>query len=519
MDKGKKTAKTVIVVLIINLLSRALALFANAFITAIFGATELTSAYTFALSVTNTITTVIGTALTTAVIPIYMEHTENGETLRADKFINNIFSLTVIIGGALAVVGGVVAPLIAKISSVSNGDFSVFAIRMMLPAIIFISVGYILSGVLQAKGDFFSPAMISLPSSIVNIIYIILLSKFFGIYGLVVSTLTGFFVQAVYLIGPLYKKKFKLRPSFDFKNPDITRVFKLTAPVLIGVAAYQINILTNNAIAFSYNSEKFVVLSNVQNLGIQIVLTLVLASTSVIYPMLTSCAVKKDYIGFSSGLNTAVNMATCVLVPIGIAFYVLSNQIVDIVYGYGKFGPEDVSLGANLFSIYALCVVGIALKEICDRSFYAINNTKIPAYNGLLIMVINIALSFILVKPYGFAGIAAAYSIAALIGGFTVYGLIIKKIKANIFKSFIKTFLKAAASGVVMALVIKLIIYIQKLYIPLAGKFAELVCLFVIAVVGAICYFIMLYILKTKELSDILNAFGLSKLNNRGDCH
>ena len=517
MEAAKKTAKTVLVVMIINLLSRALALFANALITAYFGATSATSSYSFALSVTNIITTIIGTALTTAVIPIYLSTMEEGGKKRADEFINNTLSLTVLIGLALMAVGMLLAPYIANLSTSGDKGFSLYAIRMMMPAIIFISVGFIFSGVLQAKGDFYSPAMISLPSSIINILYIVVLSGLYGMHGLVVATLTGFLVQALYLVWPMVKKGFRFFVSFHYNNPDIRRIFKLTGPVIIGVAAYQINMLTNNSIAYSFNSEKFIILSNMQNLGIQIVLTLVLASTSVIYPKLTACAVKKDYSGFATGLHTAVNTAVLILVPLSVGFWVLSYDIVDVVYGYGKFGPNDVAMGAQIFSLYAIAVLGIGLKEICDRAYYSLNNTKTPAYNGVLIMAVNIVLSVILVRIWGFNGIAFAYSVAALIGGFTVYTLVMQYIKQHLWGDFFKILIKSALAAAVMFLCIKGVVLLEG-YLPLPeGKLVVIAGLLVKVAIGVLTYFITLYLLRTKEVSELLTSFGLKKAKQEGD--
>ena len=75
----EKTAGIAVAVMVINVLSRALALVANSLITASFGANSLTSAYSFAITLAGIITTIIGTTLTTSVIPIYTELKETGD--------------------------------------------------------------------------------------------------------------------------------------------------------------------------------------------------------------------------------------------------------------------------------------------------------------------------------------------------------------------------------------------------------------------------------------------------------
>ena len=135
---SKKIAGTAMIVLIINIISRGFALVANSLITATIGVNDLTSAYSYALTLTNIITTIIGTTLTTSVIPIYTDLRENHDLKRANKFINNTISLTVIVSILLVFLGSVLAPYISKISGNTDISFSVFAIRVLLWSIVFI---------------------------------------------------------------------------------------------------------------------------------------------------------------------------------------------------------------------------------------------------------------------------------------------------------------------------------------------------------------------------------------------
>ena len=167
---GKKIANTAVVVLIINIISRGFALIANSMITASFGVNEFTSAYSFSLTFTNIITTIIGTTLTTSVIPIYTDLRENYDIKRANKFVNNTISLTVIVSLILIFIVGLLSPYIANISGDGDVDFSIFSLRILSFSIFFICFFYVFSGLLQANDKFYLVAVVSLPSSIVSII-------------------------------------------------------------------------------------------------------------------------------------------------------------------------------------------------------------------------------------------------------------------------------------------------------------------------------------------------------------
>ena len=340
--KENKFAKTATVVLIINVLSRGLALIANSLITSRIGVNDLSSAYSYALSLSNIITTVIGTTLTTSVIPIYTDLRENHTLKRANDFINNTISLSVITSLVLIFLGYLMAPVISGMSQSADISFGVFSIRVLLISIVFIALFYIFSSLLQANGKFYLAAMVSLPSSIISIVYLMALSGKYGIYGLTFATLLGFFMQAAILVPALGKTQFKYKASFNFNNEDMFKIFKVVAPVIVGVCAYQVNMLTNNSIAFSYDSDRYIVLNNAQNLGIQIVMTLVLAISSVVYPKLSENAAKGDNDSFSDNLTATLNGMILLLIPLSFAFYLFSYEIMDLIYGYGKFTDEYI---------------------------------------------------------------------------------------------------------------------------------------------------------------------------------
>ena len=497
----EKTANIAAAVMVINVLSRALALVANSLITASFGANALTSAYSFAITLAGIITTIIGTTLTTSVIPIYTELKETGDKKRTDAFLNNTISLTVIVSLSLIFVGILAAPLIAKIAGKGDYNFSVYATRVLLFSILFMSLYYIFSGILQANNRFFLAAAVSIPSSLCSMLYIFLLSQKYQVAGLVVATLVGYFAQAAILAPALSSVDYRFGLSFRYKNEDMFKIFRVVAPVIIGICAYQINILTNSSIAFRYDTENYIVLNNAQNLGIQIVMTMTLAIASVIYPKLSTLTAKKDESGFIELMTATLNGIILLLIPLTFGFFLLGRDFIDLIYGYGKFTEENVRLGGSVFSLYALGILGIGFKEITDRAFYARKNTRISALNGVVIMAVNILLSVIFVRIWGLGGIAAAYSAAALVGGANIIFLFKKKYGDLTLAPIAVTVIKAVCSAAVM---IPVVILIGKA-LPAASKLMLLVRLAVSAAAGTVAYGIMLIILKTKEIINIIN--------------
>lgn len=498
---GSKLAGVTLAVMIINVLSRGIALVANSAVTATFGANALTGAYSFAITLAGIITTVIGTTLTTSVIPIYTDLREKTNEERTNSFLNNTFSLTVIVSLLLIILCSLLAPVIASIAGKGDVEFSAFAIRVLLFSILFMSLYYIFSGILQANGKFFLAASVSIPSSMCSMLYIMTLSEKFGIHGLVFATLAGYFVQAAILVPVMHKTGWRFRFSFSYKNEDMYKIFAVIAPVIVGICAHQVNILANSSIAFRYDVENYVVLNNAQNLGVQIVLTMTLAVASVVYPKLSFFSAKEDKQSFADCLVATMDGIILLLVPLSFGFFIYGETFIDLIYGYGKFTPENVKLGGSIFSIYAVGILGLGFKEITDRAFYARKNQKESAYNGVVIMAVNIILSIILVKPFGLKGIALAYSVAALTGGINIIVRFRKKYNDLPAKPLMVTFLKAVVSSIVMTVVICVLRKGISFPESKAGVFLE-IC--VPAAMGMVVYALMLILLKTKEINNFL---------------
>ena len=64
---------------------------------------------------------------------------------------------------------------------------------------------------------------------------------------------------------------------------------------------------------------------------------------------------------------------------------------------------------------YAIGIIGAGLVEIMNKSFYAKQNTKIPLKVGIVAIITNIFLCYILSKTsLGYAGLALATALNAI---------------------------------------------------------------------------------------------------------
>jgi len=502
----KSTVKTVGLVMAITMFSRLLSLLSNLVYITYFGINLETDIYSYAIQLPNIIFNSFGTALVTVVIPIFAGYIGTGEKERAFRFANNVTSLSVLFTLILTIAGIAIAPLIILMTRFRHEgyDFALMALRIMFPVIIFYALNYILQGILQSLGKYNAPALVSVPSSLVVILYVFLLGDRFGVAGLLVATLIGLSLQALILIPPIFTTEYRYRPSFNFRDEDIKKAMGLVPPILLGTSAYQINMLFNATLSANFENA-VALITTVQNLVLYAILAFIYSVTSVIFPRLTMLAARNDMEGFKNSLFKVLKSVLYFMIPAAAGFIAVRYQLIDFLYGWGKVTADNVLLASRMLALYALGVIGIGVKEVVDRAFYSLKDTKRPAINGVIIMLVNIGVSLVLVSYIGVLGIPVAYSISALTGAFVLIIMVRTKIGPFGGRKLIVNALRfVAASAVMLAAVIPLVNVLGQLSFGNA-LLDKALRLFIPCAAGGLLYFIFTYLLKVEEAVDVLN--------------
>ncbi len=505
MKEKKNILGAVSSVAVIMVLSRLLSLVSNQVYMSHYGANDLyLNIYSYAINVPNIIFTSIGTALSTVVIPIYVGHRAIGEHKEAKDFADNIISVSLLLTSVLVVLGLGLSFILPKFTgyaeSAETYNFAVMALMTVMPVMYFYALNYIFQGMLQAVGRYKLPAFVSVPSSLVVILYTLFLGDVWGVKGLLVATVIGLSLQAIILIPPLVREGYRYTPKLKFNHPDIVKAAKMTVPVLLGVGAYQINMLYNNTMVADIDETMVTLFVFVQNITVQLVLAFVYSITAVIYPRLTESVSRGDMEEYKQSLSGILMSVSALLIPMTFGFVGVRETLLNLISAWGKITPDDISKGAMLICAYAIGLFGIGFKEILDRAFYSLGNTKVSAVNGVVIMAVNIVLSLVLVQIEGVGvyGIPLAYSIACLVGMCVLLAAMRKKV-GSFAKGLGTTVLKSALAAVVMLCAVEGLNFV----IPENGDIImRAVRLFVPVGAGLAVYYIMAVILKIKPVVE-----------------
>ena len=507
MSKKNSTAGTLSFIFIAMLMSKLLGQIREMVVAGTYGTAWQADAYLAASQIpTNFFDMILGSAVSAAFIPVFNKFIQEKGEKRAKKFACSFFNTVCLIGLLLTLLGEFFAPfIIAKFTPGLEGEAAILAVkllRIMFPMIIFIGGAYTFVGLLQSVGEYNLPAAMSMVSSSICIIYLLTLEKKFGITGLAVSLLTGWFLQFVFLLPSTVKKGFRF--GGGIKDSGLAEVARLALPVLIGTWVQPINVMVNTMIAskvsggvsaINYANKLYIIAAGIFAMSV----------TNYIFPKLSRLSIdESDNEEWHELLTSSLRIVILVVTPISVVFLTESKEIIRVIYQRGRFDEASVAVTGGVLLFYAIGILPYALQEVMYKAFYSKRNSVTPMFVALGGIVINASLSFLLSDIMGIKGLAfaASLSVAAV---FVVSFIIIMRGRKN--SDFYFDFIKILLSGGISAAGI---IFIKKAVIVIFGLdtfISRAAVLCIPAAVGFLIYCIMILITKPAEVKAFIGKF------------
>lgn len=472
-----------------------------------YGTSMYTDIYVMAMNIPNVIFAAIGAALSTTFIPIFCEINQNEGEVEAQKFTNNILSIVFVMCLLIAIVGLIFTePLLKVFAFGFEGETLSIALkftRILIVSIIFIGIANVLTSYLQVKNNFTIPGLISLPQNIIVIISIIISIKY-GIYAMVWGTLIGMSMQVLFQLPFAYKEGYRLKPHINLKDKNLKKMLILTGPVLVGVAVHQINMMVDKSLASTLGEGSISALNFADRLNSFVLALFITSIVAVVYPMLSKLSTEKNKEQFEEYIVKSSNSIIILVMPVAIGAITLSTPIVKLLFQRGAFDTQATQMTSIALAMYSVGLVAYGLRDIINKVFYALKDTKTPMINGAIAMGLNIVLNIILAKFMGHAGLALATSLSAIICTILLFVSLSRKIGYFGQNKIIKTTLKAIVAAVIMGIITNIAYrYIDATLAE--GLINQVISLGTSVIIGAIAYGLLIIIFKIDEVHMILN--------------
>jgi putative peptidoglycan lipid II flippase len=120
-----------------------------------------------------------------------------------------------------------------------------------------------------------------------------------------------------------------------------------------------------------------------------------------------------DEKGAMNSLNRALEFSLLLSLPAGVAYMVIADPIVSILFERREFSASDTQATAAALFVYALGLPAYVLNKALTPGFFARGNTKTPVKIAAICMIVNIVFNLILMGPFQHVGLAMATVISA----------------------------------------------------------------------------------------------------------
>jgi putative peptidoglycan lipid II flippase len=390
-----------------SMISRVLGMVREMIYAAFMGDSAVAGAFKFAFQIPNLFRRLLGEgALSVAFIPVFKEK----EKIAGEKEMWQ--AANAVISGLIVISAAIVGLVLLGISlALAWKDFEpgtrlmLELLRIMFPYMLLVCVAAIFMGMLNARGQFFVPAMGAAILNVVLIASVLWLAPLFGeridtqIFALAVGVLAAGVAQAAFQLPNLFREGFRYRWVTPWRNDTVRLVVARMIPGLIGVAAFQFNVVLTSLIAFQV-SERIVASFDYAVRLMELPQGIFgISLATFLLPALAGLAAEKKYPEFRASIGEALGYLMFVNLIASALLVALAEPIVRLLFERGAFGLDATQRVSWALICLAPGLVAFSAVNVLARAFYALGDTKTPMKISAACLGLNLVIVFFLVWP------------------------------------------------------------------------------------------------------------------------
>jgi putative peptidoglycan lipid II flippase len=498
----------------LTLASRALGFLREVLIARLMGTSPVAEAFFVAMRLPNLFRQLFAEgAFNSAFVPMFARQLEEGGPKAAKLFAEHVLAVLLMVLLGVTLVAELTMPFLIHVFAPGFHEYpekfqlAVLYTQITFPYLVFMSLGALQGGILNAFGRFADAAAAPILLNVVLIIVLFGVVPYTGHTGEVLSiavTVAGVF-QFLWLAISCQRAGMHLRLPIPRFGPDVKRMLVLMVPGLIGGGVNQINLtvatilatLQPQAVGYLYYSDRLY----------QLPLALIGSAIGVVLlPSLTRALRGPNPEEGMRIHNRAIEMGFFLSLAATVALAVAAKPMITVLYQRGAFTPDDTAKVAAALTAISLGLPAYILNKALTPGFLAREDTMTPFRYAMIGVGADIAISLILFQFYGYVGIALGTACAAWVNCGLLYftlrrrGLLV--IDQRLKRTLPRLFLAAAGLGLALWFGIKpLETYLAD------GEVVRAVALAVLVAGGLGLYLILVIATGAMPLGDLKRFF------------
>ncbi len=503
-----KASKSLVILLGLTILTKALGFLKTTIIAAYFGASIQTDIYNLADGIINQVFYAFTISISVIVVPLYLTRKEKSER-DGRRFAKSAYLSMALFGIALVLLVLVASPLIARLIGQSYDEYHIDLLthymQLLALGIMLSLVTNTMQSILNAERVYGFPSVCAMINSVVIILFTVMFADRLGVWALVLSVPVAYLIQTVFLrIKSAKYLRISLRKSGGF-DPGIKRLFISMFPVFLSNATMELNGFLDKYILAGLEEGAITAVSYAMVLLVFATNIISIPVTTVLFTDVSELCSKKEYDKVRITAEKSIVSVLMICIPIMVITVSCAGDIVSFVYGYGKFTDHAVSLTAIALAGYGLSIAFYVLKDIINRISYALLETKLPMIVGMISVVVHVVAALCLTPYLGILGVVWATIISVGLTAVLTLIVLSKKYLHCDFRKYLKSLLKITAATGAMIGVVAVLSRFVNIHIT-GGKIDTLLHLIMYTVLGFAVYFGVLLLSKEATTKDLLSA-------------
>jgi len=477
--------------------------------------TGLTDAYNLANTAPNIIyELLLGGVLSATLIPVFVEARQKED----DEAIDAIVTVVTIVLVVLSIIAALAAPLIIRIYTTSPSLTSVAVpfLRMFAPQILFYGLTGVGTALLNSRKQFAVPAFAPVLN---NLVLITILIEFRHLAGhtatidevlndrtllllLGFGTTAGIVAMTVVLWPAMRRTGIRLHARFDWRNPALRTVARLSGWTFGYVIANQIALVVVQRLAIHTGTGKYsaYVLAFV---FFQLPHGLLAVSLMTTYmPELAARANVGDLDGYRDQYVSAIRLLALLVIPAAVGLVILAHPLIDGLLGplgSARSSSTDLGTTADILQMFAIGLPAFSIYLFTLNGFYALKDTRTPFLVNVVENLTNVGLAFAFVGGLAITGLGLAYSGAYWVGAVIAVVLLTRRVGRLLSPALVGSVARTVTAAAAMALVLWGLTTVVG---SVTGLAAIGLCLVAVLLGGAV-YFGVLIALRSDDVTGL----------------
>lgn len=457
-----------------------------------FGVSKEVDAYTIALQVPVILFSFVAVAIQSVVVPIYSDLLYNKSQDEANKFASNLLINVLLFAGIFFLLGEIFSSGIIYVFAPGfekeTHDLAAELLRITLPTIFFSLIAQVYTAILNVYKRFILPSISVLLLNTGLIVTIVFLHSAFGIVAACLGQIVGGFIQVLFLLA-IIRKNFNWTLAFNLRDQSLRSAMKMSLPVFWSISVAEVNATVNKMVASFLFVGSIAAMGYAQKINTIFISFFTSAIATIVYPMYAESAAKGDTSQLNNRINLTLSAYSLFLVPVMLLVFCYRQEIIELAFARGAFDATAIDVTQQLLGFYVIGILFMALRGTVTNIFYSLKDSKTPAKNATIGVIINVVLNLSLPFVMGVNGLALATSITAIFITFSLLFSLMKKHPELSLASFFKNI-----KGIVISAIIPLILmFIAHCFMYGLPNWLSLI---IGCVICALPYMILLYVCK-----------------------